>query len=145
MTRGKLGLNSLKNEANNIVANEEARKFVQGANLTDNKPVETEASSTPSNRSKKSTSSKRKTQKPAKKQPKLVVEGQLRNRNQTCQKPIQLYIRNELAQWMEENAMAGRGGNQILINYLIKRGIESIEEEYEDSGMIFANEDKSEN
>ncbi len=142
MTKGKLGLTSLKNEANNIVANEEARKFVQGANLTDNKSVETEVSTPPKP---PSTSSKKKKPKPAKKQPKLVVEGQLRNRNQTCQKPIQLYIRNELAQWMEENAMAGRGGNQILINYLIKRGIESIEEEYEDSGMIFANEDKSEN
>ncbi len=140
MTRGKLGLNSLKNEANNIVKNEEARKFVQGANLTDNKPVETEASSTPSNPSRKSTSSRRKTKKQAKKQPKLVVEGQLRNRNQTCTKPIQLYIRNELAEWMEENAMAGRGGNQILINYLIKRGIEAIEDEYDEDGMIFANE-----
>lgn len=141
MTRGKLGLGSLKNEANNIVKNEEARKFVQGANLTDNTPVETEPSSNPSNRSKKSTSSRRKTKKPPKKQPKLVVEGQLRNRNQTCQKPIQLYIRNELAEWMEENAMAGRGGNQILINYLIKRGIEAIEDEYDEDGMIFANEE----
>lgn len=144
MTKGKLGLNSLKNEANNIVANEEARKFVHGANLTDNKSVETEVSSTLSNASKKSTSSKRKTQKPAKKQPKLVVEGQLRNRGKTCQKPIQLYVRNELAEWIEENAMAGRGGNQILINYLIKRGIEAIEEEYDEDGMIFANENESE-
>ena len=138
MTKGKLGLTSLKNEANNIVANEEARKFVQGANLTNNKSVETEVSKPPKPTS---TSSKKKKQKPTKKQPKLVVEGQLRNRSQTCQKPIQLYIRNELAEWMEENAMAGRGGNQILINYLIKRGIESIEEEYDEEGMIFANED----
>ena len=74
MTKGKLGLTSLKNEANNIVANEEARKFVQGANSansSDKKSVETQVSNTPSNRSKKSTSSKTKNKKPAKKQPNL--------------------------------------------------------------------------
>ena len=137
MTTGKLGLNSLKTEANNIVANEEAQKFVQGA------VRKSEANSDSVKTKKTRTSAKKTSHKIPKKQPKLVVEGQLRNRSQTCQKPIQLYVRNELAQWMEENATAGRGGNQILINYLIKRGIQAIEEEYEELGLIFAHDESS--
>ena len=41
---------------------------------------------------------------------------------------------------MKRHASAGRGGNQILINYLIKRGIQVVEEEYAESGIILADE-----
>ena len=49
-------------------------------------------------------------------------------------------LRNELAAWMQRHASAGRGGNQILINYLIKRGIQAVEQEYTAHGIIFADE-----
>lgn len=70
----------------------------------------------------------------------LVVEGHLTNRGASCQPPLQLYLRNELAAWMKRHASAGRGGNQILINYLIKRGIQAVEQEYTTHGIIFADE-----
>jgi len=41
---------------------------------------------------------------------------------------------------MQRHASAGRGGNQILINYLIKRGIQAVEQEYTAHGIIFADE-----
>ena len=70
----------------------------------------------------------------------LVVEGHLHHRSVNCQSPMQLYLRNELAAWMQRHASAGRGGNQILINYLIKRGIQAVEQEYTAHGIIFADE-----
>ena len=70
----------------------------------------------------------------------LVVEGHLHHRSVNCQPPMQLYLRNELAAWMQRHASAGRGGNQILINYLIKRGIQAVEQEYTAHGIIFADE-----
>ena len=70
----------------------------------------------------------------------LVVEGHLHHRSASCQPPMQLYLRNELAAWMHQHASAGRGGNQILINYLIKRGIQAVEHEYAAHGIIFADE-----
>lgn len=74
----------------------------------------------------------------------LVVEGHLKNRSASCQPPMQLYVRNELAEWMHRHASAGRGGNQILINYLIKRGIQAVEHEYTTHGILFADERQDE-
>jgi len=54
---------------------------------------------------------------------------------------MQLYLRNELAAWMRRHASAGRGGNQILINYLLKRGIQAVEQEYRAQGILFVDED----
>ena len=72
----------------------------------------------------------------------LVVEGHLKNRSTSCQPPMQLYLRNELAAWMKRHASAGRGGNQILINYLLKRGIQAVEQEYRAQGILFVDEDQ---
>ena len=72
----------------------------------------------------------------------LVVEGHLKHRGISCQPPIQLYLRNELAAWMKRHASAGRGGNQILINYLIQRGIQAVEQEYSTQGILFVDADQ---
>jgi hypothetical protein len=71
----------------------------------------------------------------------LVVEGHLKNRSTSCEAPMQLYLRKELAAWMKRHASAGRGGNQSLINYLIRRGIEAVEQEYRTQGILFVEED----
>lgn len=71
----------------------------------------------------------------------LVVEGHLKNRGASCQPPMQLYLRNALAAWMKRHASAGRGGNQILINYLIHRGIQAVEQEYQTHGILFVDAD----
>ena len=118
MTKNKLNLNSLKEQANQLATNEDAKKFVQGAK---SKPISPEPKSAKTNKERK-----------------LIVEGQLKNRDQTCQKPIQLYLRNEHAEWIQKHAIAGRGGLQILINHLVKRGIDSVEQEYESKGIVFA-------
>jgi hypothetical protein len=73
---------------------------------------------------------------------KPLVEGHLRNRNESCHNPIQLYLRNELFDWIEQNATAGRGGTQIVINYLVRRGIEAVEKEFQENGIVFADEGK---
>lgn len=72
----------------------------------------------------------------------LVVEGHLKNRSTNCQPPMQLYLRNELAAWIKRHASAGRGGNQILLNYLIRRGIQAVEHEYQQQGILFVDEDQ---
>ena len=120
MTKNKLNLGSLKQQANQIAANQEAIDFVQGAS---SKAITPQAESPEK-----------------KKERKLIVEGQLKNRSQTCIKPIQLYLRNEYAAWIQNHAVAGRGGLQIMINYLVRRGIEAVEKEYTSNGMVFADE-----
>ncbi|MGE3542189.1 MAG: hypothetical protein AB7N91_32840 [Candidatus Tectimicrobiota bacterium] len=72
----------------------------------------------------------------------LVVEGHLKNRRTSCQPPMQLYLRNELAAWMQRHASAGRGGNQILINYLLQRGIQAVEHDYRTQGILFVDADQ---
>lgn len=70
----------------------------------------------------------------------LVLEGYLKDRGESCQKPMQLYLRTTYAEWMQRHASSGRGGQQILINYLIRRGIEAVERDYDQNGILFATE-----
>lgn len=119
MSKNKLNLSSLKEQANKVATDEEAKKFVQGAKSN----PESELASAEKSKERK-----------------LIVEGQLKNRSETCQKPIQLYLRNEHADWIDKHTVAGRGGLQITINYLVRRGIEAVEEEYEANGIIFVEE-----
>lgn len=120
----RFGFGNIRAEAASIAANPNAQQFVNTAKST--------TSSTSSDRALLA--------EPSKGERKLVVDGHLKNRNQSCQPPMQLYLRNELAEWMKRHASAGRGGNQILINYLIKRGIQAVEEEYVENGIILADE-----
>ena len=119
---------NIKAEAESISANPHAQQFVNAAKAT--------TSSTSSDELSRA--------EPSKRERKLVVDGYLKNRNQSCQPPMQLYLRNELAEWMKRHASAGRGGNQILINYLIKRGIQAVEDEYDENGIILADERQDE-
>lgn len=58
----------------------------------------------------------------------LIVEGYLKNRREASS-PIQLYLRHEADRWVKAHAIAGRGGQQIVLNYLIARGIAAVEAE----------------
>lgn len=127
MPKPKMNFGSITEQARKVASDQEAQNFVQGA-----KNAKSEQKATVPKQAVKKTESKT--------VPKLVVEGYLKNRKESCGDPIQLYILNDLAKWMEDHAKAGRGGNQILINYLIRRGIEAVETEYDDTGVIFASE-----
>jgi hypothetical protein len=120
----KFGFGNIRAEAASIAADPNAQRFVNTAK----------------SRTASTSSDKEPLAEPSKGERKLVVDGHLKNRNQSCQPPMQLYLRNELAEWMKRHASAGRGGNQILINYLIKRGIQAVEEEYMEDGIILADE-----
>lgn len=122
-----MNFGSITEQARKVANDQEAQNFVQGA-----KNAKSEQKATVPKQALKKTEGKA--------VPKLVVEGYLKNRKESCGDPIQLYILNDLAKWMEDHAKAGRGGNQILINYLIRKGIEAVEEEYDDTGVIFASE-----
>lgn len=121
----KLGFSSIKAEAAAVSSNKAAQEFVNAA-----VPAVASGSvvtiTTPASE-------------PTKERM-LVVEGYLKDRSETCQKPIQLYLRNPYADWMQQHASSGRGGQQILINYLIRRGIEAVERDFGDKGIIFATE-----
>ena len=120
----KFGFDNIKAEAASIAANPNAQEFVNTAKSGAYTTLDNKESLAESDKGER----------------KLVVDGHLKNRNQSCQSPMQLYLRNELAEWMKRHASAGRGGNQILINYLIKRGIQVVEEEYAENGIILADE-----
>jgi hypothetical protein len=120
----KFGFDNIRAEAASIAANPNAQEFVNTAKSGIAKAPSSKVSLAESYKGER----------------KLVVDGHLKNRNQSCQPPMQLYLRNELAEWMKRHASAGRGGNQILINYLIKRGIQVVEEEYAENGIILADE-----
>lgn len=122
-----MNFGSITEQARKVASDQEAQNFVQGA-----KNAKSEQEVAVPKQAVKKTEGKA--------APKLVVEGYLKNRKESCGDPIQLYILNDLAKWMEDHAKAGRGGNQILINYLIRKGIEAVEEEYDDTGVIFASE-----
>lgn len=122
-----MNFGSITEQARQVASDQEAQNFVQGA-----KKAKSEQDATVPKQVVKKTEGKT--------IPKLVVEGYLKNRKESCGDPIQLYILNDLAKWMEDHAKAGRGGNQILINYLIRKGIEAVEEEYDDTGVIFTSE-----
>ena len=120
----KLGFSSIKAEAAAVSSNKAAQQFVDAAATVASGSVVTitTSASEPS------------------KERMLVVEGYLKDRGETCQKPIQLYLRNSYAEWMQQHASSGRGGQQILINYLIRRGIDAVERDYQQDGIIFATE-----
>jgi hypothetical protein len=120
----KQGFANIRAEAESIAADPQAQQFVNAAQAV---PPVTSSPMQPSAEERRG-------------ERMLVVEGHLKNRSASCQPPLQLYLRNELAAWMKRHASAGRGGNQILINYLIKRGIQAVEQEYTAHGIIFADE-----
>ena len=142
---GKLGLDSIKDQAIAVASDEAAQAFVKGAKSISEELDDSSVSSV-SSAPKRENSSKKKRRKSTRKkiEPKLIVQGQLKNRTATCNKPIQLYVLNENMKWMDTFASTGKGGKQILINYLIKRGIQSVEEEFEKHGLIFADEEPEE-
>lgn len=114
----KIGFDSIKVAAKEIAKNPDAQKFVKNATPSSSTAPKPASSNTR----------------------KLVVDGQLSNRDKTCRKPIQLYIKNDIANWIEDHCSAGRGGQQIMLNYLIRAGIEKIEQQFEESGVIFTEE-----
>ena len=56
---------------------------------------------------------------------KLIVTARLQDRANTT-KLTSVHIRNEVLQWIENNTT---GNNQAAINYLLMRGIESLNDE----------------
>ncbi len=120
----KQGFANIRAEAASMAADPQAQQFVNAAKVAPAFPA----------------GSVRPSVEEARGERMLVVEGHLHHRSVNCQPPMQLYLRNELAAWMQRHASAGRGGNQILINYLIKRGIQAVEQEYTAHGIIFADE-----
>ena len=120
----KQGFANIRAEAASMAADPQAQQFVNAAKVAPTFPA----------------GSGRPSVEEARGERMLVVEGHLHHRSVNCQPPMQLYLRNELAAWMQRHASAGRGGNQILINYLIKRGIQAVEQEYTTHGIIFADE-----
>lgn len=122
MRKEKLNFKSIKEEAKKLANNESAKKFIKGARKDTDKNSEHEDLEY------------------SEKTIKLVVEGLLKNRNRICQKPMQFYIKKEVMAWINRHTATGRGGQQIMLNFLIKKGIEAIEKEYEDSGVVFAKE-----
>ncbi|NJM67556.1 MAG: hypothetical protein HC851_18730 [Acaryochloris sp. RU_4_1] len=130
MAGSKMNFGSISEQARQVANDQDAQSFVRGAKNSKNELELTKPKQTTKKLSSRST-------------PKLVVEGYLKNRKESCGDPIQLYILNDIAQWMEDHAKAGKGGNQILINYLIRKGIKAVEQEYENTGVIFASEGSS--
>jgi hypothetical protein len=120
----KQGFANIRAEAASMAADPQAQQFVDAAKVASTFPAGPGRPSIEEARGERM----------------LVVEGHLHHRSVNCQPPMQLYLRNELAAWMQRHASAGRGGNQILINYLIKRGIQAVEQEYTAHGIIFADE-----
>jgi len=120
----KQGFANIRAEAASMAADPQAQQFVNAAKVAPAFPAGSVRSPVEEARGERM----------------LVVEGHLHHRSVNCQPPMQLYLRNELAAWMQRHASAGRGGNQILINYLIKRGIQAVEHEYAAHGIIFADE-----
>ena len=120
----KQGFANIRAEAASMAADPQAQQFVNAAKVAPAFPAGSVRSPVEEARGERM----------------LVVEGHLHHRSVNCQPPMQLYLRNELAAWMQRHASAGRGGNQILINYLIKRGIQAVEQEYTAHGIIFADE-----
>ena len=117
----KLGLSKITDRAKQVAENPEALDFVHAAKS--NQSQQPPASPKAPNKGRK-----------------LIIEGSLKNRGEHCQKPQQIYLRNEYAEWIKSHVTAGRGGQQITLNYLIRRGIEAVEADYEKSGLIFAEE-----
>ena len=140
MRKDKLDFSGIKAEAVKIAEDEAAKNFVKGAlrnNLASVLPTSDEKNTNENKERHKMLNEKN----IIKKQPKkLVVDGLLKNRNEICQKPIQLYIKKELTEWIDTYTSSGRGGQQIMLNYLIKRGIEAVEEQYKTNGIVFADE-----
>lgn len=71
----------------------------------------------------------------------LIVEGYLKARRETCRPPMQLYLKNDIADWIDQHTIAGRGGAQIVINYLLQRGIDAINGEYTPGNPVIAHDD----
>ena len=122
----KQGFANIRAEAASMAADPQAQQFVNAAKVAPTSPAGSGRPSVEEVRGERM----------------LVVEGHLKNRSTSCQPPMQLYLRNELAAWMKRHASAGRGGNQILINYLLKRGIQAVEQEYRAQGILFVDEDQ---
>jgi hypothetical protein len=140
MKPGKLGFNSIRAEAEALAGNKGAQDFVQGA-----APAPAAAAAKPI-RAKAGAAEARSEARPAKISSsshgrKLILEGWLKDRAQNCGRPLQLYLRNALAEWIARHASGGKGGQQLVINYLIERGIEAVEKDYARSGTIFVSED----
>lgn len=118
MRKSKIGFSSITQEATAIANNPNAKSFVEEADKPKPAPANTLAN-------------KQSHQKM------LVLEGYLKDRNVNCQRPIQLYLLNEIASWISNNVNGGRGGQQLIINYLLKKGIESVETHFQKEGVIF--------
>ena len=123
MRKQKMDFRSIKEESAKIADDVSAKEFIKGAQ-----------------ESKSPDPIKFKVEEQKKKEIKLVVEGLLKNRSETCQKPIQFYIKKDLMEWINKHATSGRGGQQIMLNFLIKKGIEFIECEYMNNGIDLAKE-----
>jgi hypothetical protein len=54
---------------------------------------------------------------------KLIASGRLKNRSETT-KQISIHIKNNILEWIENNCS---GNKQLTLNYLLQKGIESVE------------------
>jgi hypothetical protein len=54
---------------------------------------------------------------------KLIASGRLQNRSATT-KQISIHIKNSMLEWIENNCA---GNKQLTLNYLLQKGIESVE------------------
>ncbi len=54
---------------------------------------------------------------------KLIASGRLQNRSETT-KQISIHVKNSILEWIENNCS---GNKQLTLNYLLQKGIESVE------------------
>ena len=96
----KLGTEDLRKKAREVSDDPNARRFVQAAEERDKPHTD--------------------------KKPKLIVAGNIKNRRDSCRAPIQLYLTNDVAGWMDDHAL---GNTQVVINTLLRRAIVQLQAE----------------
>lgn len=60
----------------------------------------------------------------------LFVVGQIKGRNENYSKSQTYYLHNSIDYWIRDSGKAS-GNKQLIVNYLLKRGIEALEAENE--------------
>lgn len=110
----KLNLNSIKEQAKRLANDEDVQNFVNNAkvNTAENKAVIK-----------------------VKGDVKIMIDRCLKDRNILTEVQT-LNIKKNALQWIDKHAFTGKGGKQSVINFLLEKGIESIEETFKTDGMV---------
>lgn len=62
---------------------------------------------------------------------KLITEGVLKENTTKHLERLNIFFKKEHMHWIECNVVLGKGGRQVALNYIIGRGIEAIDKEYD--------------